>query len=336
MTLATLDRTVGWNRYGTVLRDADGMTAQDALSRAGLADWDVRLAPLTARVDGVDIPVPSRNVVLRGHGTEVEAMAVVGDRYHVVQNEELFSFADALIDEGARWESAGQFRNGKTVFGAFYLPNDIVIDPQGAADTIHTFLLVASSHDGTLPLTGIPTNVRVYCQNTLTMALKGAADSFKMRHTQSIEGKVQSAREAIGITFAKRDAWSEAANALYETSVSNAEFVKIVTDIYPKPESESKAALTRWENKVDLLGDLWNGGNDDIPFTNANITGTAWGALNALTERIDHHRTARGNDGEVLAEAHAGLVPAVQTEKNKILSRVLEFAKEKKGTLSVL
>jgi hypothetical protein len=35
------------------------------------------------------------------------------------------------------------------------------------------------------------------CQNTLNMALQGVKQSFKIRHTQTVGGKVMAAREAL-------------------------------------------------------------------------------------------------------------------------------------------
>ena len=57
--------------------------------------------------------------------------------------------------------------------------------------------------------------------------------------------------------------------------------------LYPKPEENSKGAMTKWENKVALIQDIYTGP------TNYMIAGTAWGALNAMTERLDWYRVAR-------------------------------------------
>jgi hypothetical protein len=59
----------------------------------------------------------------------------------------------------------------------------------------------------------------------------------------------------------------------------------LIKTIYPKPDKDaSKVAITKWENKVVLLDDLYH----NSP-TNANVKGTKWGAFNALTERLDYY-----------------------------------------------
>ncbi len=40
--------------------------------------------------------------------TQTDVLGVVGERYHVLQNEDLFSFGDNILDGGGRWETAGQ------------------------------------------------------------------------------------------------------------------------------------------------------------------------------------------------------------------------------------
>ena len=87
---------------------------------------------------------------------------------------------------------------------------------------------------------------------------------------------------------------------------------------YPKPENDKKGSLKKWENKVVLLDDLYF----NSP-TNANIKGTAWGAFNALTERLDYFRTARKGNSETLIAGASGFDPLITAEKNKILKAVL-------------
>jgi hypothetical protein len=151
--------------------------------------------------------------------------------------------------------------------------------------------------------------------------MRNAKQSFKIRHTQTAEGKIQIARETLGLTLGYFDEFEKQAKALFETEVSDKKFHEIIRAMYPKPEEDkSKQALTKWENKVTLI--------DDIYFnspTQTNIKGTAWGVVNALTERIDYFRSARGN-GETLMAGASGFDPVVTAEKNKIVKQVMALA----------
>jgi phage/plasmid-like protein (TIGR03299 family) len=252
-------------------------------------------------------------------GTDV--LATVGKRYKPVQNEELFAFADAIHDANAdcRWESAGSLRSGKVVFGTVDIPRTMVLDPQGANDETKLYLIVWTSHDGSVAVQAAVTPVRVVCQNTLNLAMKNAKQSFKIRHTQSVEGRIQVARETLGLALGYFDEFEKEAQALYAQSITDAEFSKLIRTIYPKPEKDAKGALTKWENKVVLIDDLYH----NSP-TNANVKGTKWGAFNAITERLDYYRTGRGNSETLMAGA-SGFDPVLTAEKNKILKLVKSF-----------
>jgi hypothetical protein len=148
---------------------------------------------------------------------------------------------------------------------------------------------------------------------------KGAKQSFKLRHTQSLEGRVAIAREALGLANTYLDEFDKLAQQMIETEISKAQFDQIVSLAYPMPEADKKGAMTKWENKIDLLEEIYVGD------TNGMIAGNAWGSYNALTERLDWFRTSRGND-ESLLMGTAGFDPTVNAEKNRLLSIVNEVA----------
>jgi hypothetical protein len=80
-------------------------------------------------------------------------------------------------------------------------------------------------------------------------------------------------------------------------------FNDIILAAYPKPEKDSKGALKKWENKIDVINDIYTGE------FNGMIAGTAWGAFNALTERLDWHSSARGGSNESILAAASGFDP---------------------------
>lgn len=331
-----------WHMLGTIFdKDAD-VSTREMLDLAYLSGWNVRLLDLALASGDAATWVQEAYAVVRDNpfGLGLDVLATVGGRYKVVQNEDLFAFGDALLDGGGRWETAGSIRDGRVVFGSLAIDREMVIGAGSADDKVNTYLLVTTSHDGTVGVQAATTPVRVVCQNTLNLALRGVKQSFKMRHTSTIDGRVAAAREALALTFTYADAFEAEAEALYQTSVTNGEFLNIVTSLYPKPEDASKAALTRWENKVGLLGDLFvgaadAGGVEGAPVTGLNIAGTAWGALNALTERLDWYRTPRKGDVANVAEAASGFSPIVNAEKQKIRSAVLSFAADKGAAVRV-
>ena len=314
------------NLANRIFTQDEEVTTSLMLEEAKLANWNVRLSPLTDHISESWNDVSQASLVIRDNpfNKGVDVLATVGKRYKPVQNEELFAFADAIHDANAdcRWESAGSLKKGKVVFGTVDIPRTMVLDPQGANDQTKLYLIVWTSHDGSVAVQAAVTPVRVVCQNTLNLAMKNAKQSFKIRHTQSVEGRIQVARETLGLALGYFDEFEVQAKALYSQAITDAEFSKLIQTIYPKPDKDAaKVALTKWENKVVLLDDLYH----NSP-TNSTIKGTAWGAFNALTERLDYYRTSRTGNTESLNAGASGFDPILTAEKNKILKAVKSLA----------
>ena len=304
--------------------DENQPTISELMDSAKLANWNVRLESVADLAPKHNF-ITDSYLVVRDNPFEAGAtdvLSVVGSRYKEVQNEDLFAFAENLHDSNpdVKVDSAGAFKNGRVVFGTWSVPSQLVLDPKGANDTTNLYLVVYTSHDGSVAVQAAITPVRVRCQNTLNFAMKRAKQSFKIRHTQTVDGKIAQAREALGLSVAYFDEFSKEAELLFQREVTDKKFSEIINKLYPKPEADKKGSLKKWENKVVLLDELYHNSN-----TNANIKGTAWGALNALTERLDYFRTARKANGESLAYSASGFDPVITAEKNKIKKAILEL-----------
>ena len=304
--------------------DESQPTIQELMDSAKLSNWNVRLESVSELAPNHNFLTESYLVVrdnpFKENSTDV--LSVVGSRYKEIQNEELFAFAENLHDSNpdVKVDSAGAFKNGRVVFGTWSIPNTLVLDPKGANDTTNLYLVVYTSHDGSVAVQAAITPVRVRCQNTLNFAMKRAKQSFKIRHTQTADGKIAQAREALGLSVAYFDEFSKEAELLFQREVTDKKFSEIINKLYPKPESDKKGSIKKWENKVILLDELYHNSN-----TNANIKGTAWGVLNSLTERLDYYRTARKASGESLIYSASGFDAVITAEKNKIKKAVLEL-----------
>jgi phage/plasmid-like protein (TIGR03299 family) len=256
------------------------------------------------------------------NNTQTDVLGIVGERYVPLQNEDLFSFGDNILDGGGRWETAGSIKGGRVVFGSLALERETILDPTGVADKVKTYLLINTSHDGSIAIQASITPVRVVCANTLNLALNqkkkknGVKQSFKIRHTQTAEGKIQIARETLGMANAYMDEFDIMAKAMIEKEVSAKQFNDIILAAYAKPEKDVKGAITKWENKVDIINDIYTGE------FNGMIAGNAWGAFNALTERLDWYRSARGGSNESILASASGFDPAINAEKNRLLKVV--------------
>ena len=314
-------REPAWHGLGTVFTEEKNTA--EMLAAANLNNWNVRLEEL--EIPSTLTSDKNYQYVVRTNPTDktqTDVLGVVGERYRVLQNEDLFSFGDNILDGGGRWETAGSIRGGRVVFGSLALERETVLDPNGVADKVKTYLLINTSHDGSIAIQASITPVRVVCANTLNLALgskrgKGAVkQSFKIRHTQTAEGKIAVAREALGLANKYMDSFDLMAKAMIEKEITAQQFNEIILAAYPKPEKDTKGAITKWTNKVDVINDIYTGE------FNGMIAGTAWGAFNALTERLDWYRNPRGGNSEAMLAAASGFDASITAEKNRLLTIV--------------
>jgi phage/plasmid-like protein (TIGR03299 family) len=272
------------------------------------------------------LEVPEKFTVIRTNPVtgSVDALSVVGTKYTAVQNEQVFGFGQTILDNSpdAVWETAGSIRNGRTIFGTLRMSGlDIMV---GGEDVVDCYLVVTSSHDGSTGVSAIVTPIRVVCKNTLAMAMGSAKASFKARHTASIDGRIDDAQEALGITYKFMEEFEATATKLADTKVDLSQLEQIVETIWAKDPKwddigadERRTGLTRWENRLETIGSIYVG-KGERGDTMSTITGTGWGALNAVTEYTDWYGRVTGRD-----ERAAGFNSANESLKAKALDAVL-------------
>ena len=185
-----------WHGLGQRL---DGpATAAEAIAAAHL-DWEVELVPVYHKdepVQGFSETEPYRFVRRTDNG---KILAMRTKSYGVVQNVNCFGLFDAAIGPGKGvYHTAGALKEGRVVW---------ILAKAGdgrevvAGDTIEPYILLSTSHDGSLPLQMRHTYIRVVCNNTFQYALGRSkqADIVTIYHSGNVESKAVTAREQLGL-----------------------------------------------------------------------------------------------------------------------------------------
>lgn len=289
-------REDAWHRLGTVVDHA--MTAEEALTLGHLAGWNVRKTKLTThaqdskgRIKSVKVPGSFAITRTNPFTGDPEALATVGSRYQIIQNEDNAELLDTIVDEGgAHFETAGSLRDGRETFLTMKLPEAIQV---GGVDRVDLYMAAINSFDGKTPVRIITTPTRVVCANTLRLAFSRAESEYRIKHTSGATAKISEARAALGVTFAYGEAFQAEADKLIDRDMTNAEFAAITEELFPRPdEAAPEFVHTRWDDtQTDLR---WLFAEAD---TQAVARGTAWAAFNAITEWADWYMPVRGGDG---------------------------------------
>lgn len=275
-----------WHRVGKVLEKP--ATAQEAIQAAQL-DYPVEKMPVYICPDGMNRIVPRKYATVRKDNNA--PLGIVGSQYAIVQNTEAFSFFDSIVGEGqAVYHSAGALGLGERIWILAKLPNDIVVKD----DVVEKFLLLVNSHDGSSPLQMFFTPIRVVCQNTLTMAMSDRQNEVRIRHSGNIVNKVSFAREILQVTGKFYGEFEGLINQLANRALTATEakrYFNLIVFNHETRETDS----TQLKNKRDKLLTLFERG---VGNEQSRIQHTAWAALNAVTEFVDHHHRIKGVSDE--------------------------------------
>ena len=284
---------VPWHGLGTIIED-DAVRASEALTLAGL-DWTVEKVPVAQEI-GVDEEtgdtlydtVDGFYSVQRS--SDLRSVGIVGERYVPLDNVDAFQFGDDLLDqhEGAHWITAGSLKDGKVVWMLAELPETINIS--GMEDeAIKQNILISNSHDGSTAVSASITPVRVVCNNTLTLALKGTPRTFKIRHTKNISGRINEAKRVLGIAEAYAERLQAVGTTLINSKFSDAEFEAFLESLVPTKGKDEGRSLTVATIKQEAIRGIYRTAPDL-----QNIKGTKWGSLQAVIDFNDHHIKGRG------------------------------------------
>lgn len=252
-------------------------SAKEMLEIAGMDGWDVQKQALYL-ADGRLLPRQYATVAKDGR-----ILGRVGESFRVFQNEDVFAFGDNIVDSGeAKWERAGGFQNGAVTFGCMELTHLGIIVPGDNGGELKPYLLLVNAFDGSRPAQGVIAFVRPVCMNTFEMAVSTVTKHrFAIRHTGAIEGKVLMAREALGIAFKHAAEVKPLVDKLAMAKIVDKQVKSIFDKVWPSPKD------TPAEKRDELASSLAFANYLTSP-TIDGIRGTAWGALNAVTEFLDH------------------------------------------------
>ena len=242
--------------------------SKDALIAAGL-NWTVEQTPVYMN-DGTEIKNYKANV----RSDDKTVLGIVTDRYKIVQNEDAFSFTDALVGETedgvVRYETAGSLNGGKRVWLLAKMPTKKVLD-----DEVEPYMVFSNSHDGTGAIKICMSPIRVVCANTLNLALNTAQRSWSTKHIGNMEDKLEEARHCLGMANIYMDALNNEADRLANTKLTRDQLNEIINELFPIDENDTERKKTNIQQMKDGFYICY--AMPDI----AKYMNTAYGAINA-------------------------------------------------------
>ena len=289
--------------------------------QAGM-DWRIESSNVSymaqnERGQSIIMPYEEQRVLYR---SDTHApLSVVSQRYQEVQPKQILEFYRDLTEQsGFELETAGMLKGGKKFWALARTGQSTALKGK---DVSHGYILLATACDGTLATTAQFTGIRVVCNNTLAIALRGqnsSAGVVKVPHSTKFDA--EKIKQQLGVSV---HAWDEhmyemkqlsqrkvtqgEAAAFFDavfnnTSMSVTDQEENIIQFYrnvanPNPTKEKSEPNGRAMSKAMIM---FNGQGRGATLSSAKDT--AYGLLCSITEFADHERRAMSTDHRLDSE----------------------------------
>jgi phage/plasmid-like protein (TIGR03299 family) len=270
----------------------DGAKSADEARVAAGLDWEAEHRPLFIQEendgahadDEIYALVEKERAVVRSDNGEM--FGVVGREHKMLSNADMFKFADEVLAAAdTTWEAAkpvgGALGGGRQPFLAVQLGEGVKV---AGLDAVNCALLLSDGKVGNTAFTGTVTPLVVGCSNVVRAAIRGKSlYNFTIQHSGNLDGKVQSAQQALAVTSLYMAEFKSLADQMAAIDMGIAEFDDFLTELVPlNPDAGDRAKKT----VEDTRGHFHRNWRDSVTL-NPDLRNTRWGAINVVTEVID-------------------------------------------------
>lgn len=302
-------RETPWHRIGTVIPEP--IPVIDALKRAEI-DFTYVKQPI-GFVDpaGVQRTMDDKVAVLRSptsDDAEWRTLGIVSQDFEVLPNDELAQGLDDIAQAtGWKLETVGALRHGETIFMSLKTGEKAV-----KGDPFNSYILVSDSKTAgrSLQITMVP--IRVVCANTLNAALNAATFDVKIKHTKGAADEYEFWTGLVPQMQKREETVFEHLEAMADCKIDQVDAKKIISAAYPLPIMTTKLKTLKGlktggerAEKLQFAYDYWrdyalrhqdaaytlyerfNASDEAQPTQNGKVAGTAYAALQAVTELAD-------------------------------------------------
>lgn len=304
---------VPWHKMGKFV-GKEPIRASEAIVQAGL-NWEVEKLPTHVQIGDTWVKSDSTFHTVRPDTQSI--LGTVDAQYHVFQNREAFAWLDDVVGASGeiRYHTAGSLRGNRLVWLCGELVNHTFEALKG--DEVKQYIVLMTSHDGTMALRAGRTNVRIVCKNTWNAAMADMRDQHvNIRHKSNMQIHVEDAQRVMGLLIGQAGKYQEFVKWLASQKVSDTERENFCATVMPTPEMPAPEVLAKLakdeanealekivkqvqkvqEQQKDLLLACMSGrGNDGLK----GYHGTRWELLNGITEYNTHirrHRAGKEHD----------------------------------------
>lgn len=280
---ADSERKAWYETQGITLENCQSL--ESVLKLSGM-DFEVEKRPVFFENDktrdekGHFLPgkVKVPGIVTTVRTDKILPLGIVSDKYEILQNRDAFNFLDSMCYQGAKFETAGFFKKNQA---ANYItmstePMEIL------GDEFDPYIMITNSFDGSIGLRVVLTAIRAVCRNTALMALKHARTSISIKHTKTMEARMEEAKEILLANSKYMEELKKLAEKLAVKPFSQEAFEALCKKLYPVTEDMSQTLIVRNIAQIEHLMRAYK--ENDLQ----NFNNSAWKAVQAISDHESH------------------------------------------------
>jgi phage/plasmid-like protein (TIGR03299 family) len=211
-------------------------------------DWNVSKRPLFfAGNDNQPTAIAEKVAVVRDDTGAF--LGAVSPDYEVVQNNVLLGMIQPLIEEGVlELRNVGYLNGGAKVFAQAVVNEEFTV----AGDSYKSFITLLNGHIGNSTVAIGPSNVRVICNNTFSMAYSQIGEKF--RHSAGVNNRVLESTAVLDYVNGAMRKYAEYMEPLALAPCSGVQFRNALEVIYEKDIKDMRGSFVSQLNNLFYSG----------------------------------------------------------------------------------
>jgi phage/plasmid-like protein (TIGR03299 family) len=264
---------VPWHGLGEAV--SNDLTPKQMLKKAHL-DWVVEKVPLSYTWNKKKVATDQTALVRSSDGKQ---LSIVSDDWQPNQNREAFEFFSEFVERGdMEMHTAGSLNDGRMVWALAKVKESFTVFGK---DKVDSYLLFSNPHQYGKCIDIRFTPIRVVCNNTLTVSLRGKSDLMvRLNHRHAFDA--DKVKKTLGIASDKLKQYKEMAQFLGKKKYTQESLDEYLLQVFPS-NSKKKQVERRLSRPAQIAKSVI-----DTQPGHEFAEGSFWSAFNASTFVIDH------------------------------------------------
>ena len=302
---------VPWHGLGEKV--SNDLTPKQMMKKAQV-DWEVLEVESFIEFNGKKTATGDKSLV---RSTDGKVLTNTGPGWKPVQNEQAFEFFAEYVYAGdMEMHTAGSLRGGQVVWALAKVKESFELFK---GDEVESYLLFSNPHEYGKSIDVRFTPIRVVCNNTLTLALDGAAQKgVRVGHRSDFNPEM--VKEQLGIAHEKFGMYKEMAKFLGSKRFNMDSLIQYYNEVFPRTsdkrvQDKELSVETLSRNAKECLEVLETQPGAEF------ARGSWWQAFNSVTYATDH---LQGRTPE--SRLYSSWYGFNQNRKRFALNRAIEMA----------